>query len=143
LCDEQSDHRHGECGCRPRRGERFLEAWLLLLLEERPAHGYELMERLSEVMGAGSYPDAGTVYRNLRRMEEDGLATSTWDMEGSGPARRLYRLTDSGRELLHAWASDVDQQRQRLESYLERYRRILGKPAPHAASDEGTREGGE
>lgn len=115
-----------ECGCRGRRGDRFLEAWLLLLLKDGPSHGYQLLERLSETLGGGMFPDPGTVYRNLRRMEEEGLVSSSWDLQSSGPARRLYRLTEQGEELLHVWAVDVEHYRARLDRFLGIYRGLSG-----------------
>ena len=60
-----------ECGCRGPRGERFLEAWLLLLLKGSPSHGYQLVERLGQALGGGMFPDPGTVYRNLRSFEPE------------------------------------------------------------------------
>src|SRR5438105_3168922 len=50
------------------RVERFVEPALLLLLKERPRHGYELIELLPELAG-GERADVGNLYRFLRRLE--------------------------------------------------------------------------
>ena len=47
------------------RVERFLEPALLLLLAERPAHGYELVDRAAELV-PGERPELGGLYRVLR-----------------------------------------------------------------------------
>ena len=57
------------------RVERFVEPSLLLLLRERPLHGYELIERLPEVVGEGRV-DVGNLYRLLRALEAEGLVSS-------------------------------------------------------------------
>ena len=47
------------------RVERFTEPALLLLLRERPAHGYDLLERLPELTGEQRV-EMGNIYRLLR-----------------------------------------------------------------------------
>ncbi|MGH3093493.1 MAG: PadR family transcriptional regulator, partial [Gaiellaceae bacterium] len=54
------------------RVERFVEPALLLLLRERPMHGYELLERLPEMTGDEGRVDVGNLYRILRALEEEG-----------------------------------------------------------------------
>jgi poly-beta-hydroxybutyrate-responsive repressor len=66
-------------------------------------------------------PDPGTLYRTLRRLEEDGLVRSTWDTGGAGPARRVYELTDQGLEYLHAWAVNIRRTKAQLERFLAEY----------------------
>ena len=69
------------------RVERFVEPSLLLLLRERPLHGYELIERLPEVAGEGRV-DVGNLYRLLRALEAESLVSSEWSAELPGPAKR-------------------------------------------------------
>ena len=66
--------RPGHWGVRA-RVERFSEPALLLLLRERPTHGYELLEALPALTGEARV-DMGNLYRVLRALEEDGLVTS-------------------------------------------------------------------
>lgn len=109
------------CHCHE-HGSRLplIQPCLLLLLYEKPTHGYELIEKLME-LGLEQCLDATTVYRNLRRMEEEGLVISQWDTQGPGPARRLYQLTPEGEDLLHSWASIIQQRKEILEKFLHKY----------------------
>lgn len=117
----QSVERSSTCWC-GRPPNRLLEAYLLLLIAENPSHGYDLSERLEENFFPRGYsPDEATVYRNLRRMEEEGLLVSTWDIEGSGPPRRSYDITRKGLETLSLWASEMEDRQRRLKSFLQRY----------------------
>ena len=84
--------RPGHWGVRA-RVERFSEPALLLLLRERPTHGYELLEALPALTGEARV-DMGNLYRVLRALEEDGLVTSRWEAGEPGPAKRTYDLTD-------------------------------------------------
>lgn len=109
------------CACPSSRLERFAEACLLLLLRQRPSHGYQLIDRLAQLGLEENPPDPTVIYRTLRRMEQDGFVTSKWVTEGSGPARRLYRLTPEGEELLHAWAVTIRKNKTALERFLKVY----------------------
>lgn len=101
--------------------ERSIQAELLLLLGQRPSHGYELIQRLNEANFKSGEADAATVYRNLRRMDKDGLIESHWEVGESGPGRRLYKLTNLGEESLKLWAKYIAQQKAKLENFLRTY----------------------
>ena len=110
----------GEWAVRARL-ERFHEPALLLLLKERPRHGYELIELLPEL--AGDRMDVGNLYRFLRRLEGDGLVESEWRGDLPGPAKRTYTLTPAGEQLLGQWADALRQSRDDVSAFLDRYER--------------------
>ena len=95
-------------------------AALLLLLRERRAHGYDLLERLPELTGEERV-DVGNLYRVLRALEEQGLVSSEWDESLPGPAKRTYDLTDAGADALERWAASLADTRARIDRYLERF----------------------
>jgi poly-beta-hydroxybutyrate-responsive repressor len=105
----------------PRRILRFVEPVLLLLLHTRPAHGYDLMERLKPYGFEENPLDSSAVYRALRDMEERGLVTSDWETESAGPARRVYRLTSDGDQHLSAWVADLRETDKGLHHFLDMY----------------------
>ena len=125
------------CTSGPGRALSRLEPWLLLLLAESPAHGYELLERL-ETLPEAPTADRGHLYRTLRRLEAQGLVTAVWQMPQAGPARHTYTLTADGLQALDAWAGHIRAALTRLEGFLER-REALRATAP-AASDRSTDE---
>ena len=102
------------------RIERFVEPSLLLLLRERPAHGYELVAGLQELL-PGERVDMPGLYRILRALEGEGLVRSRWEADAPGPARRTYELTTEGRRLLDAWAEALRRARGRIDGFLTRY----------------------
>jgi PadR family transcriptional regulator, regulatory protein PadR len=101
------------------RVERFGEPAVLLLLRERPAHGYELLEQLPEL--TGERVDMGNLYRFLRLLEAEGLVSSEWDDEAPGPSKRVYELTEDGRTLLDEWAGALRDSQARTDEFLTRY----------------------
>jgi poly-beta-hydroxybutyrate-responsive repressor len=100
--------------------ERFAEPALLLLLTERPMHGYELIERLPELTG-GERVDVGNLYRILRALEGEGIVESAWRADLPGPAKRTYTLTEAGRRLLDRWVEALRQARGDIDSFLTHY----------------------
>jgi PadR family transcriptional regulator PadR len=102
------------------RVERFTEPALLLLLRERPAHGYDLLERLPELTGEQRV-EMGNLYRLLRALEEEGLVSSEWDDDSPGPAKRRYSITEQGVQLLDQWVEALRRSQERTERFLERY----------------------
>src|SRR5437879_6203522 len=100
-------------------GRSFLRASLLLLIGERPAHGYDLVERL-EPFGLAD-GDAASTYRTLRALERDGSVESSWTPSDCGPARRIYRLTEAGHAELEACADALRRTRGQVDHYLLRH----------------------
>ena len=94
---------------------------ILVVLREENSHGYELMERLEGFGFEAMNP--GTLYRTLRRMEKEGLCESEWETSKSGPARRLYSITDAGEECLVAWAEGCTKYQQVLGAFSQAYAR--------------------
>ena len=106
--------------CEPKN---FLQPCLLLLLHEQPDHGYDLVDRLRAICGADN--DNGGVYRALRSLEHQGLVVSSWRMSTTGPARRIYHLTDHGVAALQERAVGLAATRDTLDGFLERYAKVV------------------
>ena len=105
--------------------ERFIEPCLLLLLAEKPTHGYELMENLSRFDFDPRCMDPGQIYRALRRMEKDELVKSAWETGEAGPARRSYEVTNEGLEFLDAWMTILKKRVQIIEKLIKQYNETI------------------
>ncbi|HEY8042865.1 MAG TPA: PadR family transcriptional regulator [Streptosporangiaceae bacterium] len=79
-----------------------LRLYLLKLLDESPRHGYEVIRLLQDRFMGVYAPSPGTIYPRLARLEEEGLVTHD---EADG--RKVYRITDKGREELRDRADDL------------------------------------
>lgn len=105
----------------------FLQGCVLLLLRERPAHGYDLLERLKAFGIVDA--DSGNLYRKLRSLEEQGMVHSRWETSEAGPKRRMYHLTEPGNARLRHWADSLAETRRLLDYYLGRHALVSGSPA--------------
>lgn len=62
----------------------------------KPHYGYSLRQDLAD---SGFDINEGTLYPLMRRLEEQGLLESEWDVSESRP-RRYYVLSEAGAEML-------------------------------------------
>lgn len=115
-----SESKTPDSGDLGRMPKNFLASWLLLLLRNWTAHGYQLIQTLT-AMGLGLV-DPATVYRTLRQLESEGLISSAWDPKASGPARRVYTLTEAGEEYLEVWSRQLEQYQSVLNRFFEIYK---------------------
>jgi DNA-binding PadR family transcriptional regulator len=109
--------RRGRRGRGPRRrffrqGEVRLA--LLSLLEDEPAHGYELMKRLEERSGGMYRASAGTIYPVLQQLEDEGLVRIVED-----DGKKVHHLTDAGREELLVHREEIETIWQRAHGWKD------------------------
>lgn len=99
----QSEHPHDEADAAllhrehhraGRRGRLFesgrMKLLVLHLIQQSPKHGYEIIKEISDLVGDGYTPSAGTIYPTLTALEEMNLIR-VLDAE-----RKQYQITDYG-----------------------------------------------
>jgi DNA-binding PadR family transcriptional regulator len=80
---------------------------ILLALAECDRHGYAIIQAIADRTDGRVRMSAGTLYRSIRRMVEDGLALEIDerpDPEEDDERRRYYRITALGRKAARAEA---------------------------------------
>lgn len=93
-------------------GHGGLRLFLLMLLDEQPQHGYDLIKMVEDRFLGMYTPSAGTVYPRLQSLEDEGLIEHD-EIDG----RKVYRLTEAGRRELDERRSELDElQRRAVES---------------------------
>ena len=95
---------------RLRRGD--VRAAVLVLLEEAPRNGYQIIQELSERSNGAWRPSPGSVYPILQQLEDEGFIEISSSVSG-----KTYNLTTSGNAL------------------VDKDRATLGKPWESAAAD--------
>jgi DNA-binding PadR family transcriptional regulator len=76
---------------RVRRGD--VRSAILALLDDRPMHGYEMIQELEERTGGRWTPSAGSIYPTLQLLEDEGLVTAE-----EVDSRKVYSLTEAGQK---------------------------------------------
>jgi len=82
----------------------ILEFCVLALLKEEEAYPSDLLQSLKD---AELIVVEGTLYPLLNRLKNSGLLTYRWEESKSGPPRKYYSLTETGKtfynELATSW----------------------------------------
>jgi DNA-binding PadR family transcriptional regulator len=118
-----------QCPCSGRNLDKLIQPAVLAILAGKALHGYRIVQSLAGMpMFQGHEPDNTGVYRFLNAMEERGLLTSAWDMSGSGPAKKLFDLTDEGRKCLAKWVTTLREYREQIGQLLEHLERAKARP---------------
>lgn len=92
MIEEQ--HHHG------RRGRLFeagrMKLLVLHLIQQSPKHGYEIIKEISDLVGGGYSPSAGTIYPTLNWLEDMSFVA----VENTEADRKQYHITQTGIEHL-------------------------------------------
>ncbi len=83
----------------PIKSKTIFPVLLLHLIKEQPDHGYGLMQRIERICGDLVAVNTNKIYPLLRRLEERGFVTATWD-HPTKRSRRVYSITEPGEERL-------------------------------------------
>ncbi|HVO04451.1 MAG TPA: PadR family transcriptional regulator [Candidatus Cybelea sp.] len=125
--------RHGRGGDGFRMGRKLgagdLQLLLLVLLEENPRHGYELIKELESRTSGYYSPSPGVIYPALTYLEEIGFASV--EAEGN---KKLYRITETGSAFLKENRQTADA----MLSELAEIGRRFARAQKAMNEDEGT-----
>jgi poly-beta-hydroxybutyrate-responsive repressor len=100
----------------------ILAPFILLAVSLQRAHGYMIEDSLRALGLFGI--TMSTLYRTLRQMEKDGFLESTWEPGPTGPARRVYTITDAG----HAWLDSSAAMLNTYRATIDRFFGLYGGP---------------
>lgn len=91
----------------------------LLSRAKRALYGYEIAKQL-QAKCDGSLPmNQGALYPALRSLEEQGLLSSYVEPSVTGPARKYYQITATGRQTLRRWLAAWKSTKEFVDSVLE------------------------
>ncbi len=79
---------------------------LLGALMTQPRHGYEIRAFLREGLGPTWHIPTSQLYAQLKRLEEQGHLFSSLEAQEARPSRRVFEITDKGREAFLSWVHE-------------------------------------
>jgi PadR family transcriptional regulator, regulatory protein PadR len=84
----------------PIKSRTVFPALILHLIKRKPDHGYGLMQRIEDLCGDLVAVNTNKIYPLLRRLEERGFVTASWE-HPTKRSRRVYAITQQGEERLN------------------------------------------
>jgi DNA-binding PadR family transcriptional regulator len=129
-------HHGGEHGeGRGRRGRMFeggeLRLVMLLLIEQEPRHGYDIIRDIEARTGGAYAPSPGVVYPTLTLLEETGFI----ETQASEGAKKLYAITEAGRAELSKSRTEAEAALARLEALRKRGEAVDAGPVFRAMTN--------
>ena len=73
-----------------------LELCVLAIINRSDSYGYEIVESLTDFIDMSEW----TIYPMLRRMSNEGYVETYYKESQTGPQRKYYKITESGKEYL-------------------------------------------
>jgi PadR family transcriptional regulator PadR len=107
---------------------------LLLSLRDWSLHGYKLIQELTRF--GFTTIDQGNVYRTLRQLEKDNLIKSEWDTTTSGPAKRIYSITEAGEAYLSTCTDSLEQYQSIINRFFTIYMDMFLPPKTNKQQDD-------
>lgn len=90
---------------------------LLAIISEQASYGYEMVRKLGD-RGLDLVSD-GTIYPVLSRLQRGQLIESYLEPSTEGPARKYYRITESGIKQLESWTTEWRSMSDGVEAVLK------------------------
>ncbi|MXO89575.1 PadR family transcriptional regulator [Altererythrobacter aquaemixtae] len=80
-------------------GSGELRLALLMLIGEKPHHGYELIKAIGEITGGNYEPSPGAVYPTLQMLADEGVIKEAKPKKGE-EAKKAFEITQAGKDEL-------------------------------------------
>ncbi|MGD9100264.1 MAG: PadR family transcriptional regulator [Anaerolineae bacterium] len=86
-------------------GSVSLRNFILGVLAQQPMSGYDISCVLENLDWLINNPSFGSIYSNLHALLQEGLVTVEVVHQQSKPTRKVYSITEAGRQVLQEWAT--------------------------------------
>ncbi|SFQ70550.1 MULTISPECIES: PadR family transcriptional regulator [unclassified Bacillus (in: firmicutes)] len=94
---------------------------VLQMLQERDMYGYELVKELDKRSDHHLQVKEGTLYPALHKLENQEYIECYWQEQEKGPARKYYRITAAGKEML-------DEKTQEWNQFVKVMNKVMRRP---------------
>jgi len=114
------------CPCVGATLDKLVQPAILAILADGPLHGYELTRQIGNIPHVlDEAPDVSGVYRMLKTLEARGMVTSDWDISKGGRPKRLFTITDQGRQCLEHWNLTLQNYRKAIGALLKKTQKAV------------------
>ena len=117
---KKNQQKFHQCPCVGATLDKLVQPAILAILTKESLHGYELVRQIGSIPHfLDEAPDISGVYRVLKTLEKRGMVTANWNISQSGRPKRLYTITDEGRQCLGHWAATLKNYHKTIGSLLK------------------------
>jgi DNA-binding PadR family transcriptional regulator len=98
----------------------YIRIAILILLNKKPHHGYEMMKAVESRTSGFWRPTAGGIYPILQDLEKSGYIKGEWDCE-TKRKRKIYAITPEGKTVLEHTLAKENQLINTITDLLKEY----------------------
>lgn len=95
-----------------------IPALVLAVLFEGPRHGYAIAREVESRSKDLFRLREGSLYPALRVLEQEQFIAGEWDTQGSGAARKVYRITSQGQAELASRTREWEEYSRAIGSFM-------------------------
>lgn len=117
-----------KCSCKGYNLDKLIQPNILIILARQKLHGYMIIQELERRnQFHNEKADNTGVYRALKTLEQKGMVGFEWVMDESGPAKKIYMITDKGLECLKTWIYTLERYKKSIQNIIGEAKEILEK----------------
>ena len=117
---KQRQQKFTHCPCAGATLDKLVQPAILAILAKVPLHGYELAQKISDIPHfLDEPPDLSGIYRILKSFEARGMVTSSWNITQGGRPKRIFAITEAGRQCLEHWTITLQNYHKGIGSLLK------------------------
>ena len=99
---------------------RGIRHFILGLLTQQPMSGYDIKRFLKSLSWLIDVPSLGSLYPSLHALLKDGLVTVEVVAGQDRPSRKIYSITEAGKEALQTWLKQPSESNASLKKFVMR-----------------------
>ena len=117
-----------KCSCKGYNLDKLIQPNILILLSRQNLHGYSIIQELeNKDIFHGEKLDNTGIYRTLGTLEEKGLVRFEWELENTGPAKKVYHITAEGLDCLANWVGTLETYRKSIDCIINEAKTVLSE----------------
>jgi PadR family transcriptional regulator AphA len=101
-------------------GTKGIRLFVLGLLTKQPMSGYDIKRFLKSLSWLIDVPSLGSLYPSLHALLKDGFVTMEVAASQDRPPRKIYSITEAGREALQKWLDQPSESDASLKKFIMR-----------------------
>jgi len=102
----------------------YIRIAALILLSQKPYHGYEVMKEIKDKTRGFWKPTAGGMYPVLKDLQASGYIQGEWDVK-TKRRKKIYKITASGRTVLGRALAKEKQLATTMKNLFEEYMKTV------------------
>lgn len=115
-----------KCSCKGRNLDKLVQPKILTILAQKNLHGYLIIQELeNKKLVQEDKLDRTGIYRTLQTLEQRELVVSQWEIDGTGPSKKIYSITEAGKECLANWIETLEDYKRVIDTIIGEAKDVL------------------